>query len=100
MVNHNWGTAPISNQTLPAPKQVHVRKSGEFRSEALAGRLRAARLAAHLTQQELAGERFSKSYVSAIERGKMVPSLQALSYLAEKLEVSLSHILGESDISR
>src|ERR1051326_714267 len=99
MVNHNGGTAPISDQTLLVPKQVRVRRFGEFRLEVLAGRLRAARLAAHLTQQELAGEHFSKSYISAIERGKMVPSLQALGYLAETLKVSLSYVLGERDIS-
>jgi transcriptional regulator with XRE-family HTH domain len=48
----------------------------------IAERLRAARLAANKAQQEIAGGRFSKSYISAIERGKMTPSVQALDYLA------------------
>ncbi|HLI08329.1 MAG TPA: helix-turn-helix domain-containing protein [Ktedonobacteraceae bacterium] len=39
----------------------------------------------NLTQTELGGERFSKSYVSAVERNKIVPSQQALEYFAERL---------------
>ncbi len=57
--------------------------------------VRAARMAANMTQQELAGQDFSKSYISAVERGKMTPSLQALGILAERLGVTISYILGE-----
>ncbi len=39
----------------------------------------------NLTQTELGGERFSKSYVSAVERNKIVPSPQALQYFSEQL---------------
>ncbi len=38
-----------------------------------------------LTQTELGGERFSKSYVSAVERDKIVPSYEALHFFAEQL---------------
>lgn len=58
-------------------------------------RVRTARIAAHLTQQELAGTTYSKSYISAVERGKMTPSLQALTNLAERLNVTLAYLLGE-----
>ena len=68
------------------------------RGRILAERLRAASLAAHLTQQELAGKRFSKNSISAIELGKMFPSLQALAILAETLAVPVSYLLGESEI--
>lgn len=54
-------------------------------SKTIAERLRAARIAAKKTQQEVAGERFSKGSISAIERGKMTPSVQALDYLAGQL---------------
>lgn len=64
----------------------------------IAERLRAARLATNHTQQQLAGDDFSKSYISAIERGKMIPSLQALGLLAERLGVSASYLLGEEEI--
>ncbi|HEX6780204.1 MAG TPA: helix-turn-helix transcriptional regulator [Ktedonobacterales bacterium] len=63
----------------------------------LAERLRAARLAANKTQQELAGDRYSKAYISAIECGKMTPSVQALGLLAERLGLPASYFLGEGD---
>lgn len=63
----------------------------------IAERLRAARLAAKKTQQEVAGGRFSKSYISAIERGKMTPSVPALDYLAGQLAVSRAYLLGETE---
>lgn len=39
----------------------------------------------NLTQTELGGDRFSKSYVSAVERNKIAPSPQALQYFSEQL---------------
>lgn len=56
-------------------------------------------MAANLTQTELAGTTYSKSYISAIERGKMTPSLPALGILAERLGVTLAYLLGE-ELSR
>ncbi len=61
----------------------------------LGERVRAARQAANLTQQDLAGPDFSKSYISAIERGKMTSSFQALHILAERLGCPISYFLGE-----
>jgi tetratricopeptide (TPR) repeat protein len=43
------------------------------------------RVAAGLTQTDLAGGRFSKEYVSQIERGKTRPTTDTLEWLAEKL---------------
>jgi tetratricopeptide (TPR) repeat protein len=53
----------------------------------VAERLRTLRKHAGLTQTELAGERFSKEYVSQIELGKTRPSPEALEYLAKRLDV-------------
>ncbi len=39
-----------------------------------------------LTQTELGGERYSKSYVSAVERNKIVPSHDALHFFAKQLD--------------
>jgi transcriptional regulator with XRE-family HTH domain len=58
-------------------------------------RLRQARLRAGLTQGELGQGRFSKSYLSAVERGRIKPSLAALAELAETLQVSIAYLLGE-----
>jgi tetratricopeptide (TPR) repeat protein len=38
-----------------------------------------------LTQTELGGDQFSKSYVSAVERGKITPSAEALRFFAQQL---------------
>src|SRR5690349_17603929 len=38
-----------------------------------------------LTQTELGGERYSKSYVSAVERGSILPSQDALRFFADQL---------------
>lgn len=59
----------------------------------LGERIRDIRQRRGLTQVELAGDDFSKSYVSAVERGKITPSLEALQILAERLDVPISYFL-------
>lgn len=58
----------------------------------LGDRLRSLRLAAGLTQSQLAGERFSKEYVSQIERGKTRPTDEAVAFLAARLGVDASFL--------
>src|SRR5918999_3556119 len=58
-------------------------------------RLRAARHRAGLTQQQLAGERYTKAYVSALETGIARPSMVALRYLSERLGLPASHFIDE-----
>ena len=53
----------------------------------LGERVRSLRLAAGLTQTELAGDRFSKEYVSQIERGKTRPTEETIGWLATRLNV-------------
>jgi len=53
----------------------------------LGERLRQLRVGAGLTQSELAGERFSKEYVSQIERGKTRPTRETIDWLASRLGV-------------
>src|SRR5215467_11069819 len=53
----------------------------------LGERLRQLRVAAGMTQTDLAGERFSKEYVSQIERGKTRPTRETIDWLAERLGV-------------
>jgi len=50
-------------------------------------RLRQLRVGAGLTQSDLAGDRFSKEYVSQIERGKTRPTRETIEWLAAKLGV-------------
>ena len=59
-------------------------------------RIREARRRAGLTQQQLAGERYTKAYVSALETGIARPSMVALSYLSERLGMPASHFIDEA----
>ena len=58
----------------------------------LGDRLRLLRVAAGLTQTELAGDRFSKEYVSQIERGKTRPTAETVEWLAQRLNVDPSFL--------
>ena len=58
--------------------------AGGFR---LGERVRALRVSSGLTQTQLAGERFSKEYISQIERGKTRPTAATVEWLAERLGV-------------
>ncbi len=58
----------------------------------LGERLRQLRVAAGLTQSDLAGERFSKEYVSQIERGKTRPTRETIEWLAARLGVDAAFL--------
>ena len=61
--------------------------------QSVGARLRAARLAQKKTQNQLAAPDFSVSYISAIERGQIHPSLRALEILANRLGLSSTQLL-------
>ncbi len=56
-------------------------------------KIRAARLAERLTQEQLAGNDLSKSYVSEVERGRRTPRRITLKVLAQRLHRPLSYFL-------
>jgi tetratricopeptide (TPR) repeat protein len=58
--------------------------------------IREVRTKLGMTQAQLAAPEFSISYISAIERGKIRPSLKALSVLARRLDVPLTFLLEGS----
>jgi len=61
-------------------------------SSGLGTRLRQLRVSAGLTQSELAGDRFSKEYVSQIERGKTRPTSETLAWIAGRLGVEVCYL--------
>ena len=64
-------------------------------------RVRVLRRAAGLTQDGLAGGRFTKQYVSQIERGEIVPNGELLEWLAERLGVEPMYLeTGFADSDR
>jgi len=64
-------------------------------ARAIGARIRAARLAAGLTQQDLAGDRYTKAYISALELGHAKPSMAALDYLAPRLGTRPDRLLSD-----
>src|SRR5881227_2731600 len=63
--------------------------------KSVGARLKEARLAKKYTQSQLAAGDFSVSYVSAIERGQIHPSLRALEIFAQRLGLSSSDLLSK-----
>src|SRR5712691_10891452 len=75
-------TPQMSQKTL-----THQRSSAAEVGLRLGERLRQLRVSAGMTQTELAGQRFSKEYVSQIERGKTRPTRETVEWLAQRLGV-------------
>ena len=57
--------------------------------------MRRYRKQAGLTQAQLAGERYTGAYVSALENGLIRASMAALTYLAERLDVTVEQLLTD-----
>ncbi|MEP7081757.1 MAG: helix-turn-helix domain-containing protein [Chloroflexota bacterium] len=82
---------------MPRTKtQVPARARDRDLGRQIGQRIRAARLRASLTQQQLAGERYTKAYISALETGIARPSMVALRYLSERLGLPASHFIDET----
>ncbi len=63
----------------------------------IGGRLRIARQRAGLTQQALAGDRYTKAYISALENALIKPSMVALDYLAGRLGTTASQLMADEE---
>ena len=78
---------------MPSPETANVGKAVAAR---VGSNIREVRTRLDMTQAQLAAPEFSISYISAIERGKIRPSLKALSVLAKRLDVPLTFLLEGS----
>jgi len=65
----------------------------------IGARIKRARLHAGLTQQQLAGERYTKAYVSALENGLAKPSMAALTFLTERLGTTPAALLADTSVA-
>lgn len=65
----------------------------------LGARIKQARLAAKLTQQQLCGKQITRNMLSQIENGSASPSMATLLYLAERLERPVSWFFGEDALT-
>src|SRR5436305_4684115 len=75
-----------SRESLMPRAATDIRRSSPSGNR-LGERLRQLRVAAGLTQSDLAGERSSKEYVSQVERGKTRPTRETIEWLAVRLGV-------------
>lgn len=85
---------PLMPRTRLAPRSTEHDRA---LAQQIGARIREARKRSNLTQQQLAGERYTKAYVSALETGIARPSMVALRYLAERLSLPPSHFLDEQN---
>jgi transcriptional regulator with XRE-family HTH domain len=83
-------TPHMSDSTAIREKQ--QRASAAQARLRLGERLRQLRVAGGMTQTELAGDRFSKEYVSQIERGKTKPTPETIRWLADRLGVDAGYL--------
>ena len=60
----------------------------------LGERIRQWRQQRGLTQEQLAGREFTKSFISLLERGRAKPSVNTLLILAQRLGISVDSLLG------
>src|SRR5438445_3946275 len=87
----------MSSTTPHMSDSTAIRQNQQRVSAAEAGlrlgeRLRQLRVAGGMTQTDLAGERFSKEYVSQIERGKTKPTAETIQWLADRLGVDAGYL--------
>ena len=80
-------------------RDIRTPEAGPSAAQRLGTRLRQARLRLNMTQSEVAANHFSVSYISAVERGQIRPSLGALEVLSERLDVPLEDLLGNAPLS-
>ncbi len=66
-------------------------------ARAIGQRIRAARLRAGMTQREVAGDRYTKAYISALENGLIKPSIAALNFLAGRLGTTSAALLTDPE---
>jgi tetratricopeptide (TPR) repeat protein len=93
----NRGTPHTHSSATPAAAPPSAATHSAARGSRLGDRLRQLRVTAGLTQSDLARERFSKEYISQIERGKTRPTRQTIEWLAAQLGVDASFL--ESGVS-
>src|SRR6185312_949791 len=80
-----------SRESLMPRAATNTRRSTHSANR-LGERVRQLRVSAGLTQTDLAGDRFSKEYVSQIERGKTRPTRETIEWLSARLGVDATFL--------
>lgn len=66
----------------------------------IAARIRQRRRELGMTQEELAGDRYTKSFISQVEKATVWPSLLALAYIARRLRCPIEWLVAENPVYR
>lgn len=61
----------------------------------IGSRIRQRRKELGITQEELAGSEYTKSFISQVEKGQTWPSLPALAYIAQRLGRPIEWFVAE-----
>lgn len=86
----------MADSTVPTLKRA---RTPHYDDPAAVGtRVREARLAAHLSQRELSFPGCSSAYISRIERGERIPSLQVMREIAHRVGVSEQVLAFGADV--
>ncbi|MGD0862485.1 MAG: helix-turn-helix transcriptional regulator [Candidatus Limnocylindrales bacterium] len=80
---------------MPRVSRTRPRVDDSPLAQKIGQRIRKARLAAGLTQTQLAEPRYTKAYISALENGLSRPSMAALNHLAGRLGIQASQLINE-----
>src|SRR3954465_4569265 len=80
-----------SRESLMPRAATDIRRSSPSGNR-LGERVRQLRVAAGQTQTDLAGNRFSKEYISQIERGKTRPTQDTIDWLAARLKTDAGYL--------
>ncbi|HVS85965.1 MAG TPA: helix-turn-helix domain-containing protein [Gaiellaceae bacterium] len=84
----------------PTPRKRFVRLTPLDDPKAFGPRLRAARVAAEMSLRDLSFPGCSPSYISRLENGSRLPSLQLVNALASRLGVQPEDLLGTTPATR
>jgi HTH-type transcriptional regulator, quorum sensing regulator NprR len=85
--------AARENGIMVTGRSAKVNSAARSEANSLGARVRLARKRLGLSQQELAGPQYVASYISAIERDKIHPSLKALELIAKRLAEPVEYFL-------
>jgi transcriptional regulator with XRE-family HTH domain len=80
----------------PTNRRSHVEADRPLARQ-VGARLRRARTQAGLTQAQLSEGRYTKAYVSALENGLVKPSMAALGFFAERLQLPIERLLADGE---
>lgn len=84
----NYSTDVSATRRVTVVDNSHV-------ARAVGERIRRARLRAGLTQGQVSEGRYTSAYISALERGLAKPSMAALTYISERLGVTVRDLVGD-----